>query len=458
MKRSMVVLSVVLSFALVLTAQSFAQGSSHDSLLAPTPPMGWNSWDAYARSITEADVKANAEAVAKRLKPFGWQYVVIDEGWYVENPESDPKQYKFTLSEHGQFLPAVDRFPSAKDGQGMKPVADYVHSLGLKFGIHIIRGIPREAVQKNLPIDDGSFHAAEAADTSDVCPWNAYNYGVKDNDAGQAYYDSLAKLYAEWSVDFIKVDCISDHPYKGAEIRMISTALHKAGRPIVLSLSPGPTALNKADEVAKYAEMWRISDDFWDHWDLWPKHEWSQGLLAQFATAAKWSAHPTPGHWPDADMLPIGHLGPHPGEGDVRDTRFTREEQRTLITLWSIFRSPLMMGGNLLSSDAWTFSLLTNPEVIAVDQHSHDNKPVITTDKVVVWTALPETGTGVYVAVFNLSDEDQALEHSFKELGVPGSAAHIRDLWGRRNLGLAKNLKTRLAPHASALFLLSPQK
>src|SRR6266581_5185617 len=200
----------VLSFALVLTAQSFAQGSSHDSLLAPTPPMGWNSWDSYARSITEADVKANAESMAKRLKPFGWQYMVIDEGWYVENPESDPKQYKFTLNEHGQFLPAIDRFPSAKGGEGMKPVAEYIHSLGLKFGIHIIRGIPREAVQKNLAIDGGSFHAVDAADTSDVCPWNTYNYGVKDNDAGQAYYDSLAKLYAEWSVDFIKVDCIAD--------------------------------------------------------------------------------------------------------------------------------------------------------------------------------------------------------------------------------------------------------
>jgi alpha-galactosidase len=149
----------------------------------------------------------------------------------------------------------------------------------------------------------------------------------------------------------MKVDCISDHPYKGDEIRMIRHALDKTGRSIVLSLSPGPTKVSHADEVRKYAEMWSISDDFWDHWGVWKKHEFSQGLEQQFATAAAWAAHTGDGHWADADMLPIGHLGPHPGEGEVRESMFTHDEARTLLTFWSIFRSPLMIGANLPASE-----------------------------------------------------------------------------------------------------------
>ena len=235
---------------------------------------------------------------------------------------------------------------------------------------------------------------------------------------------------------------------------MISEALRKTGRPIVLSLSPGPTPLEKADEVAKYAEMWRISDDFWDHWGVWPKHEWSQGLKAQFANTAKWSEHTKPGHWPDADMLPVGHLGPHPGEGEVRDTQFTKDEQRTLLTLWAMARSPLMIGGNLTQMDAWTLALLTNKEVLEVDQHSRENKAVKTTEEMAVWTAVPESGDGRYVAVFNLADKPQTFELSWSELGFT-QAKRVRDLWGNRDSRAGKKLKVTLAPHASQLLRIS---
>ena len=204
--------------------------------------MGWNSWDSYGRSINEDQLRATAKWMAGHLKQSGWQYVVMDEGWYVANPQDDPKEYKFSMTSDGRFIPVEDRFPSSRNGAGLKPIADYIHSVGLKFGIHIIRGIPRQAVRDNLAIAGTKFHAAEAADQSDVCPWNEYNYGVTNTPAGQAYYDSIAKLYAEWGVDFIKADCIADHPYKPEEIRMIREALDKTGRPIVLSLSPGPTS------------------------------------------------------------------------------------------------------------------------------------------------------------------------------------------------------------------------
>src|SRR6185369_4766248 len=287
--------------ALSILAASF-RAMAGDASLAPTPPMGWNSWDSYGQTLNETQFKANAEWMAKHLKRYGWQYVVVDEGWYLQNPTSDPKEYKFALNSDGRLIPDTKRFPSAAGGAagvslGFAPLSKYVHSLGLKLGIHILRGIPREAMAKNMPIVDSPYHAQDASDQSDVCPWNTYNWGVKSNAAGQAYYDSIFKLYASWGVDFVKVDCIADHPYKPEEIRMIHEAIKKSGRPMVLSLSPGPTALGNADEVSKYSEMWRICDDFWDHWGKWEKHEWSQSLYQQFATTAKWAPHIKPGGW-----------------------------------------------------------------------------------------------------------------------------------------------------------------
>jgi alpha-galactosidase len=420
--------------------------------------MGWNSWDSYGRTITEAQFKANALWMAKHLKRFGWEYVVIDEGWYIPDPAGDAKGYSFLLSDDGRFIPSAVRFPTSANGAGFKPLADYVHSLGLKFGIHIIRGIPRDAVARNLPIADSPYHAQDAADPTDTCPWNAYNYGVKNSEAGQAYYDSIMKLYASWQVDFVKADCIADHPYKPDEIRMMANAIKKTERPMLLSLSPGPTALEHASEVARYAEMWRICDDFWDHWGPWEKHEWSQSLYAQFATTAKWAPYGAPGHWPDADMLPLGHLGPRPGDGELRETRFTPDEQRTMVTLWSIFRSPLIMGGDLLSVDKWTESLLSNPEVIAVDQHSRGNHPVVTGDKTAVWLAEPEYGQGYYLAVFNIGDAEQAVHYDWKDLGLTSRSYKLRDLWKRKDVGSAASLSVNLHPHGSVLYRLTGEQ
>jgi hypothetical protein len=450
----MLVAIILLSASLLPLA---AQEGKPAHRLAATPPMGWNSWDAYGLTIKEPEYKANADWMAKHLKQFGWQYAVVDEGWYLQNPESGGKPaWQFTLDNQSRFLPAPNRFPSAANGAGFKPLADYVHSLGLKFGLHIIRGIPREAAAKNLPIADSSYHAAEATDQSDTCAWNPDNYGVKDNPAGQAYYDSLAKLYASWGVDFIKVDCISSRPYKESEIRMISAALRKTGRPIVLSLSPGPTSLAVADHVRKYAQIWRISDDFWDYWNPSPDEGWAQTLHGQFATAAGWAPHIGPGHWPDADMLPIGYIGPRPGLGSVRQTRFTHDEQRTLLTLWSIVRSPLFIGGDLLHNDDWTTALLTNPEVIAVNQHSTGNRPLITTNGAVIWSARPEGGKGHYLAIFNRGESVQDIDLGWNEVGlVLGKVYNLRDLWERKDLGSATSLKLTLQPHACVLYRVS---
>jgi alpha-galactosidase len=447
-------IALICTPAILLMAKAATLDSQ--STLAATPPMGWNSWDSFGESVSEADVRANAKWMAEHLKAYGWQYVVVDMGWYVNNHSagSNAENAQFSLDEFGRFTPAVNSIPSSAEGASFKPLADYLHSLGLKFGIHILRGIPKEAVRKNLPIAGTSFHAADAANTSDTCPWNPFNYGLDaSKPAAQAYYDSIAEQYAGWGVDFLKVDCIADHPYKGEEIRMLSQALQKTGRPIVLSLSPGPASLDKAEELSKYAQMWRISDDVWDLWHS--DEQFPSGIQNQFARAAKWAPFSGPGHWPDADMLPLGRLEPVAGWQNPRATRLTHDEQRTQLTLWSIFRSPLMMGGNLTLSDKWTESLLTNPEVIAVDQHSRGNHPVIQTDKMAVWYANTVSDEEYYLAVFNLSDFVLSSEISWTDAGLPAGKHSLRDLWEHKNLGPADRLKVKLAPHASALYKVS---
>jgi len=427
--------------------------------------MGWNSWDAYGSTINEAQFKANVAWFHRHLQPYGWQYVVIDEGWYLAHPENSAAP-GYTVSADGRYFPALNRFPSIGSPHSFKPLADYVHSLGLKFGIHIIRGIPREAVDRNLVIAGSGFHADDAADRSDTCRWNSDNYGLKDNAAGQAYYDSILQLYASWGVDFLKVDCIST-PYKAASIRMIDKAIQKSGRPIVLSLSPGPTPLADAADVSAHAQQWRISNDFWDIWTS--PHDangFPQSLKDQFPLLAQWEPYAGPGHWPDADMLPIGYLGPHAGWGAPRQSRLTHTEQRTLITLWSIARSPLILGANLTRMDPATESLLTNPEVLAVDQHTTGNHPIVeagkngdtTAGRIVFWAA--QDGDDTVLAVFNRTDEPARVSMpAWKELGgqfgLDQTSYHVRDLWLRKDLGVRFTLSVTLPPHGAALFRLS---
>jgi len=427
--------------------------------------MGWNSWDSYGMTITEAEFKANVEWLHQHLQRYGWHYVVIDEGWYLAHPENSAHP-GYTLSKNGLYLPAIDRFPSVGSADSFKPIADYAHSLGLKFGIHIIRGIPRESVEKNLPIAGSAFHAADAADRADTCGWNSDNYGVKDNAAGQAYYDSLMHLYASWGVDFLKVDCISS-PYKAPQIRMIDRAIAKTGRPIVLSLSPGPTPLADAEKVVQSAQMWRISNDFWDLWKgSNDQHSFPQNLMDQFALLAAWEPYAGPGHWPDGDMLPVGYIGPHPGWGKPRHSRLTHTDVRTLITLWSIARSPLILGANLTRMDPATEALLTNPEVLAVDQHTTGNHAVQQTgqaknphaDDIAIWTA--REGNNAILAVFNRTDREARVNMPpWPKLGDQfGLSQHsylVRDLWLRKTLGRRTSLSVTLPAHGAALYRLS---
>ncbi len=401
---------------------------------APTPPMGWNSFDCFGLSITEAQVKEQAEAQVKLLKPFGYTVLTVDHQWYSpaqKGFQSDPRAV-FTMDKYGRFLPAPNRFPSSADGKGFKPLADYLHSKGLKFGIHLMRGIPRQAVRENCEIKGTSYHAADIANTRSTCPWNQDMYGVDMNKPGaQEYYDSLFEQFAEWGLDFIKIDDLSK-PYSTREIEAIRKAIDKCGRPIIFSLSPGDTPVEQGAHVKTVGNMWRISDDFWDRWEP---------LKGMFGRLHRWEPYRTQGSWPDADMLPFGTLE------FTRKTRFTQEEQQLCMTLWCIGRSPLILGGDMTKLDDWTLNLLTNKEVLAVNQNSENNRQLFQDGEFYAWVADVPGSQDKYVALFNTQTKGHANYDLKKAAAVSegvgrggvASASLKADIKGAKTLALCVN-------------------
>jgi alpha-galactosidase len=432
------------AIVLVTAADAHAQPAP----LTPTPPMGWNSWDAYGTAVTEAQVKANADVMARDLTRHGWRYIVVDIQWY--QPTARGHNYepgaRLAMDAYGRLVPADNKFPSTVNGAGFKPLADYVHARGLKFGIHMMRGIPRQAVTAKTPIRGTPYHAADIADTTNGSRWNPDMWGVDvTKPGGQAYYDGIAALYASWGVDFVKADDMGSHEFQPAEIRALREALDRTGRPIVLSISPGPAPLDSAAFFARYAQMWRISDDFWDDWKL---------VLKQFDYMRDWAPFVGVAHaWPDADMLPFGRLRLTDAAGRGTPSRLTPDEQRTVMTLWSIFRSPLIMGGDLPSLDAPTRALLTNAEVLAVNQRGRAPRQVIERPGLRVWRSDAPGGANRYLALFNLDSVARHVDLAWTEVGLPAGRRRVRDLWARRASRPAERLQVELAPHGSALYL-----
>jgi alpha-galactosidase len=412
--------------------------------------MGWNSWDSYGTTVTEEEVLANATFMAQNLKSHGWQYVVVDIQW--SDPNAKAHGYRtdaeLAMDANGRLIPAPNRFPSSAGGLGFKPLAARIHALGLRFGIHIMRGIPRRAVAANLPVEGSKAHAAEIADVHSVCPWNTDMYGLDMSRPGaQDYYDSLLRLYASWGVDFIKADDIA-RPVHRDEIAALHSAIQKTGRPIVLSLSPGPATVKDLAFFQENANMWRIADDFWDDF---------RSLRQMFLLLSVWGGVGHAGAWPDADMLPLGHIGLRAERGDDRTSRFTHDEAQTVITLWSIAQSPLIFGGDLPTTDAFTLSLLTNDDVLEVDQHGSHGYPISESGDRITWLADAPDGRSKYVAVFNLGANAIDMRIDWGTLKLPETCA-LRDLWKKSDAGkVTGGYTVHLPPHGSALYKLTPQ-
>lgn len=415
-----------------------------------TAPMGWNSWDCYGAAVTEDIVRQNAAFMAKHLKQYGWEYITVDIQW-AEPTAENHEYHPFTelcMDEYSRLIPAVNRFPSSADGKGFAPLAEYVHSLGLKFGIHIMRGIPRQAVHQNTPILGSSQTARQIAKTDSICHWNTDMYGVDPEAEGaRAYYDSLFALYASWGVDFIKCDDIArELPHEEAELILLSRSLQDCGRDMILSLSPGPALLEKAELYKQTSNMWRITDDFWDSWPQ---------LYEMFDRAREWCIHAGNGCWPDADMLPIGPI--KQDYDPALRTEFTQDEQITMMSLWSIFRSPLIIGGEMTGFDDFTMGLITNEDILKMHRNARHSHPVWQRDidgtEHILWTAVSSEG-GQYAVIFNTGDQDSSIRIPLQDLEIY-HPVHSTELWSGQTSEIAETINVSLKKHGAAVFYLN---
>lgn len=408
------------------------------------PPMGWNSWDCYGASVREDEVIANADYIAQNLKTYGWEYVVVDIQWY--EPEAKSNAYndgaELIMDEYSRLMPAPNRFPSAAGGKGFAPLGEYIHSLGLKFGIHILRGIPRQAVRQNTAIMGTEKRAASIADIGSVCEWNSDMCGVDmSREGSQEYYDSLFELYASWGVDFVKVDDIA-RPYHPEEVEAIRKAIEKTGRSMVLSLSPGDASLAAAEHLCKYADMWRITDDFWDSWEP---------LKKMFDYCRSWFPYTGDGHFPDCDMLPLGRIGIR-SLGGARMTNFTKDEQKLLMSLWCMFRSPLMFGGDVRYNDDFTLSLLQNKELIEINQNSQAGRELYRRGDEIAWAANGENGV-YYLAQFNTGEGEIKAVSPLAYMGIERTASAV-ELWSGAMAEITKQneIVSVVPPHGVCLY------
>ncbi len=415
---------------------------------AKTPPMGWNSWDCYGASVDEESLLKNARFMADNLKSFGWEYVVCDIQWY--QPTARGMNYKnfaeLTMDEYSRLIPAPNRFPSSAGGKGFRPIADKIHALGLKFGIHIMRGIPRQAVHQNTPTLTAGVTARDIAQSYSICKWNTDMYGIDWRKHGaQEYYNSILELYASWGVDYIKCDDIANteflphEPYSAKEeIEMLRRAIDNCGRDIVLSLSPGPAQLEHAEHLCQNANLWRMTGDFWDSW---------RQLYAMFERCEKWQPYVAPGNWPDCDMLPLGKLCLHE-ECEGRNTNFTYDEQVTMMTLWSIFRSPLMLGCNLPDCDEKTLKLITNSDVIEMLNTLTCSNKVFQNNSIICWAG--ESEKYIYSAVFNISDYEISFVENSEKIHLKNGQAE--DLWTKERFAVEDKISTIINPHGAKLY------
>lgn len=456
MQNSFIKFLLVLFFFVPIHIISTAQIKSSalpalNKSLAPKPPMGWNSWDCLGWGATEKEVKAAADYMAKNLKHLGYEYIVIDMLWYGDEKAIDfesfvqetiPTKPNYNVDEFGRLWPDVKRFPSSANKQGFKPLADYVHSLGLKFGVHILRGIPWQVANNKITIQGTNINATSIAQPDKGCEWYDGFYGVDMSKPGaQEYYNSVFKLLGNWGVDFVKADDITNVP----ELEGISIASRLSGRDMVLSVVPEDLPIDKLQENVHMA---RTGSDFWDVWEM---------LKRGFPVANGAIKNQSMGFWPDLDMLPVGKLGlkisykgPH-----ARISNFTKAELHTLLTLWYITRMPLMIGGYLPQTDAYTLKLLQNREALEVNRNSINNKQIKFKNAHVIWSADIPQSNDKYVAFFNQWEAVNPIKPSitWKQLGLTGSTYKVRDLWNNKELGEFNDEFTYSVPaHGAGLF------
>lgn len=428
------------------------KSQNETELLAQTPPMGWNSFDSYGVYLHEEAAMANLEAFAEKLEPHGYEYFVIDAGWFGEFKLQEGTIYpaekhadELNFNEYGLLQPSETYFPN-----GLQPIIDRCHELGFKFGLHLMRGIPRAAVKANTPVKGTDYFAQDIADTTSICVWNDQNYGIDMSQPGaQEFYNSLVNQMAEWGVDFLKYDDIVPYP---EEVQAVVNAIAQCGRPMVLSLSPGGNVDKNALEVFKGGNMLRVTHDIWDE---------QKGIDQCFDAWRKWQGKEEPGFWIDMDMIPFGQLqlmSPKPeglngnesraeirekinsgelanfellaGKGWNRWSEFSEDQMYTFITLRALSASPLMMGGDLPTLDEFSLKLITDKDVLECNQNGVMGGLVYEEDGIEIWNTPRKNSKEGWIGVFNRTDEIQPVSLDLENLGLDSSESYkLYDVW-----------------------------
>ncbi|KAL9151594.1 hypothetical protein ABFS82_11G061900 [Erythranthe guttata] len=386
---------LILTFLSTLFLQSLIRGEAEH---ASSPPRGWNSYDSYSWIISEEEFLQNAQLVSQRLKNHGYEYVVVDFLWYrrkVEGANTNSLGFD-VIDEWGRMVPDPVRWPSTRNGKGFAEVAKKVHSMGLKFGIHVMRGISTQAFNANTPILDvttgkayeesgRTWRAKDVGIKERACAWmkNGFMSVNTKSGAGLAFLRSLYQQYADWGVDFVKHDCVFGEDFDLDEITYVSKVLTELNHTILYSLSPGTSATpSMAKDVSALVNMYRITGDDWDNWKDVAAHF---DVSRDFAAANMIGARGLRGKsWPDLDMLPLGWLSnAGSNEGPHRKGNLTLDEQRSQVTLWAMAKSPFMFGGDMRQLDESTLSLITNPTLLEINSFSSNNKefPYISSTK-----------------------------------------------------------------------------
>lgn len=388
------------------------------SELSSKPYMGWSSYSMQVYSgngkwITADQITAQSDAMHDKLQDFGYEYINVDAGW------------NDGVDDYGRPLPSATLYPD-----GLDAVIDHVHANGQKFGLYLIPGVSLQIAEAAYPI-----HNAPGCTTNDILkrPLQQGDYwgiGYRldfSNPCSQKYIDSIADLLGEWGVDFLKFDSVT--PGSGVsdlsldardDVAAWSQALKRNGIWFELSWA---VDINYADYWKQYADGWRVDWDVECYCEKEALTTWDN-IARLFPRTAEWWRHGGPAGWNDLDSLNVGN-----GTMDG----LTRDERRTATTLWAMSAAPMYLGNDLTNLDEFGLTLLTNPEVIAVDQAGVPAQPVSTATKQQVWYSLNTDGTYT-VALYNLGRTEADVTASFSDFGLTGSAT-VRDLWAGKNLG-----------------------
>ncbi|SEG84325.1 Alpha galactosidase A [Actinacidiphila yanglinensis] len=429
------------------TAHAEAATSGSGSAAGAKPVLGWSSWSFIRRTPTAQNIEAQAKALKDSgLAKDGFVYANIDDFWYHCPGSQGPD-----VDQYGRWVTDETAFPPQGSENGIQVVADYVHSLGLKFGLYVTPGISQQAVAQNTAIKGTSYHADDIATTS---PENNYNCGGMvgidyTKPGAQQFTDSWADQFAGWGIDYLKIDGVGTPDI--ADVRAWSQALQQTGRPIHLELS-NSLDINNAAAWKQLSDGWRTGGDIecycGPNGSSYPLTSWSS-ITSRFDQVAAWAPYGGSGGYNDYDSLEIGN---------GTDDGLTPDERRTQMSLWSLAASPLILGTDLTHLDPTDLAMLKNNDVLGVDQDGIDAKRIADGTDSQVFAKTEKNGDAI-VGLFNTSSSPREVATTAKAVGIAGARDYaLTDLWSHGATESAGRIAADVPPHGVALFRVHPTR